>query len=156
MFERKPDILMPPHVYIPGFSARHPAHLFDSIKASARGNIPADQLHRTKAFIAGRYYYDTGFFWESHEVLEAVWVQTKDPSPERDMVLALIQLANARLKVLMLQPRAAWRLCDMVETHLSRCPTHRAVLGLQVSDMLSLVSEARMIAKEAISPRRRV
>jgi hypothetical protein len=154
VFERKPDIPMPSHVYIPGFSARHPAHLFDSIKACVRGNIPPDQLHRTKAFIAGRYYYDTGFFWESHEVLEAVWVQTRDPSPERDMVLALIQLANARLKVLMLQPRAAWRLCDMVETHLSRCPTDRAVLGLQVSEVLAMVSEARMIAKEAISSRR--
>jgi hypothetical protein len=54
----------------------------------------------------------------------------------------------------MLQPRAAWRLCDMVETHLSRCPTDSAVLGLQVSEVLAMVSEARMIAKEAISSRR--
>lgn len=150
MFERPPEIPMPPHVYVPGFSPRHPANLFDDIKASVRPSIPPEQLHSSKAFIAGRVYYEAGFFWECHEVLEAVWRQTKDPSPERDMVLAFIQLANARLKVLMLQPRAALRLCDMVETHLSRCPKDRAVLGLQASDMLSSVSEAKLIAKDAI------
>ncbi|MGA9410567.1 MAG: DUF309 domain-containing protein [Roseobacter sp.] len=150
MFERPPEIPMPPHVHVPGFSPRHPANLFDNIKATVRPCIPPERLHSTKAFIAGRVYFEAGFFWESHEVLEAVWRQTKDPSPERDMVLALIQLANARLKVLMLQPRAAMRLCDMVETHLLRCPKDRAILGLHVSDMLTSVSEAKLIAKAAI------
>jgi len=150
MFERPPEIPMPPHVYVPGFSPRHPANLFDDIKGTVRPCIPPENLHTTKAFIAGRVYFEAGFFWECYEVLEAVWRQTKDPSPERDMVLAFIQLANARLKVLMLQPRAALRLCDMVETHLSRCPQDRAVLGLQVSDMLTSVSEAKLIAKAAI------
>lgn len=150
MFERPPEIPMPPHVYVPGFSPRHPSTLFDDIKATVRTSIPPEQLHATKAFIAGRVYFEAGFFWESHEVLEAVWRQTKDPSAERDMVLALIQLANARLKVLMLQPRAALRLCDMVETHLSRCPKKHATLGLQVSDILASVSEAKLIAKKAI------
>jgi hypothetical protein len=148
--ERSPDILMPPHVYVPGFSPRHPSSLFDGLKASVRADTPATELHRTKAFIAGRLYFDAGFFWECHEVLEVVWRQTQDPSPERDLVLAQIQLANARLKVLMLQPRAALRLCDMVETHLSRCPQDRAVLGVQVSDMMTCVSEAKRIAKAAI------
>lgn len=150
MFERPPEIPMPPHVYVPGFSPRHPSNLFDDIKASVRSGTAPEQLHKSKAFIAGRVYYEAGFFWECYEVLEAVWRQTKDPSPERDMVLALIQLANARLKVLMRQPRAALRLCDMVETHLSRCPKDRAVLGLNVTDMLSSVSEAKLIAKAAI------
>ncbi|WP_227268300.1 DUF309 domain-containing protein [Roseobacter weihaiensis] len=144
------EIPLPPHVYVPGFSPRHAPTWFDDIKASVRPDIPPHQLHRTDAFIAGRTYFDAGFFWECHEVLEAVWMQTRDPSSERDMVLALIQLANARLKVLMRQPRAAWRLCDMVETHLSRCPSDRTVLGLYVPDMLSQVSEARLIAKDAM------
>ncbi len=150
MYERQPEILMPPHAYIPGFSPRHPSALFDDIKGSIRSGTPVSHLHNTKAFIAGKLYFEGGFFWECHEVLEVVWRQTQDPSPERDLVLALIQLANARLKVLMLQPRAALRLCDMVETHLLRCPTDRAILGMQVSEMLSLVSEARLIAKAAI------
>lgn len=100
--------------------------------------------------MTGLAYFDAGFFWECHEVLEAVWRQTTDPSAERDMVLALIQLANARLKVLMLQPRAAWRLCEIVETRLKRCPTDRAVLGLEVTDMRERVKTARTIAKRAM------
>lgn len=151
MYERQPEILMPPHAYVPGFSPRHPPSLFDDLKSSARPGTPVSQLHKTKAFIAGQLYFEGGFFWECHEVLEAVWRQTNDPSPERDLVLALIQLANARLKVLMLQPRAALRLCDMVETHLSRCPEGRAILGMQVGEMLSYLSEARLIARTAIS-----
>lgn len=150
MLNSSHDIPMPPHVYVPGFSPRHHDDWFDPIKRSVTPHVPVGELHKTPAFIAGRLYYDAGYFWESHEVLEAVWIQTKDPSPERDMVLALIQLANARLKVLMLQPRAAWRLCDMVDTHLSRCPTDSKVLGLNVADMVSLVSEARLIAKQAM------
>ena len=150
MLERSSDIPLPPHVYVPGFSPRHHSDLFDALKASVTPDITAQALHRTPAFIAGRRYYDAGYFWECHEVLEVIWMHTKDPSPERDMVLALIQLANARLKVLMLQPRAAWRLCDMVETHLSRCPRDRAVLGLDVDQMLAMVRDARLIAKDAM------
>lgn len=144
---------MPPHAYVPGFSPRHPANLFDDLKASVRPGIPVSQLHKTKAFVAGRLYFAGGFYWECHEVLEVVWRQTNDPSPERDLVLALIQLANARLKVAMIQPRAALRLCDMVEAHLARCPSDRAVLGVAISEMLGLVSEARVIAKNAIRAR---
>lgn len=154
MYEKSPDILMPPHAYVPGFSPRHHPNMFDEIKASVSPGTPVSELHTSKAFVAWRLYYEGGFFWECHEVLEVVWRQTKDPSPERDLVLALIQLANARLKILMLQPRAAVRLCDMVETHLARCPKDRAVLGVDMSELLNRVSEARLIAKAAIVPPR--
>ena len=141
---------MPTHVYVPGRSPRHPDNWFDEIKASVTPDIAPQDLHKTQAFQAGRAYFDAGFFWECHEVLEAVWLQTKDPSPERDIVLAIIQLANARLKVLMDRPRAAWRLCDMVETHLSRCPTDRPVLGVYVTDMMAAVKVTRLNTKDVI------
>lgn len=141
---------MPSHAYLPGRSARHPAHWFDDIKASVTEDIPAHELHTTMAFIAGRVYFDAGFYWECHEVLDPVWMQTKEPSPERDMVLTLIQLANARLKMRLGQLRASWRLCDMAETHLSRCPTDRKILGVHVSEMLSEVISTRRAAKHSV------
>lgn len=144
------DIPLPPHVYVPGFSPRHPASLFEEIKRSVTPHVAPCDLHDTLAFRAGRFYFEQGYFWECHEVLEPVWQHSSDPSPERDMVLALIQLANARLKVLMRQPRAAWRLCDMVGTHLSRCPTDRPIHGLTVQEMLAQVAIARRVAKDAM------
>jgi hypothetical protein len=145
-----PDIPLPPWLYVPGFSPRHHVNFFDDIKASVTPDMPVQKLHETAAFRAGWLYFQRGYYWECHDVLEAVWRQTKDPSPERDMVLALIQLANARLKVLMRQPRAARRLCDMVEAHLSRLPEDRPVLGLEVGQMRELVKEARGVIKSAV------
>lgn len=150
MTKETSDVPLPTHRYVPGFSPRHHDQWFDEIKASVTAKTPIEQLHQTLAFRAGRAYYAQGYYWECHEVLDVVWVQTKDPSAERDLVLAMIQLANARLKILMNQPRPAWRLCDIVETRLSRCPKDRAILGVHASDMQSLVSEARVAAKDAM------
>ncbi|MFK7762021.1 MAG: DUF309 domain-containing protein [Roseobacter sp.] len=150
MTEARKNVPLPPHVYIPGLSPRHPPQFFQTLKTSVHPAIPVAKLHETDAFKAGRAFYDAGFFWECHEVLEVIWMHTVDPSPERDMVLAFIQLANARLKVLMRQPRAALRLCDMVETHLARCPSDRATLGLDANEIRAWVKDARVVAKSVL------
>lgn len=150
MADEPTEIELPPHVYVPGRSPRHPDRWFDDLKASVTPDIAPDQLHTTRAFKAGKAFFDAGYYWECHEILEVIWHQTKDPSPERDMVLAFIQLANARLKLLMAHPREAWRLCDMVETHLARCPIDRRVLGLDTAQMLAEAKATRKVARETI------
>lgn len=146
------DIPMPPHAYVPGQNARHPEDLFDPIKDSLTPGIPPGRLHETTAWAAGMVYLDGGYFWECHEVLEAVWMQTPVGSVEREMVQAIIQLANARLKLLMDRPQAVGRLCSIVRDHLQRCPTDRPVLGLRVPDLLVQVSaiEAALLANNAL------
>lgn len=134
---------MPPHVYIPGKTARHPDTLFDVIKQSVTPGLPPDQLHHTQAWMAGMAYLEAGYFWECHEVLEAVWMQTREQSAERDMVQAVIQLANARLKLLMDRPKAAARLCGMVYSHLDRCPSDRPILGLWVAELVAAVRQTQ-------------
>ena len=131
--------VMPPHAYVPGQNTRHPENLFDPIKSSVNADLGPESLHKTTAFQAGLVYLDTGFFWECHEVLEAVWMQAPDGTPEREMMQALIQLANAKLKVLMQRPRAAMRLCDMVTAHLDRCPKRQAILGVRPEWVLGQV-----------------
>ena len=133
----------PLQAYVPGSSPRHPEGWFDGLKASVTDTVPLEQLHKTAAWKAGRAYFDAGYFWECHEVLEAVWLRTPERSPERDMTQALIQLANARLKLRMKKPKAAWRLCDMVGAHLSRCPAGIPVLGLMADDMRLWVDRTR-------------
>ena len=53
-----------------------------------------------------------------------------EPSAERDMVQAVIQLANARLKLRMDRPKAAARLCGIVAGLLDRVPEGARPLGL--------------------------
>ena len=144
------DIPLPPHVYVPGRSPRHPDGWFYEIKNTVTQDVSPEKLRETRAFMAGLKYLEHGYYWECHEVLEAVWMRTNDPSPERDMVSAIIQLANARLKILMGLPRAARRLCDMVDTHLSRCPEAAPTLGLMVVDMKRKVEQTRENSKDAV------
>lgn len=141
---------LPPYPYIPGLSPRHPEHRFDRLKATVSDDIAPADLPETEAFKAGRAFYKAGYYWECHEVLDPVWMRTTDPSAERDIVLALIQLANARLKLRLRRPREAWRLCDMVETHLSRCPRDRPVLGLNVHELFEESQATRLLAKAAM------
>jgi hypothetical protein len=128
-------IPFPPHAYVPGKTPRHAEGWFDDIKSSVTEMTPNDRLHETRAFRAGMLFFEHRYYWECHEVLEAVWLRTKAHSVERHMVQALIQLANARLKLLMGKPRAARRLCDMVLVHLAHCPTDAVILTLDPTDV---------------------
>jgi hypothetical protein len=56
-----------------------------------------------------------GFFWEAHEVWEAVWMACSPNGHERRLLRALIQLANAALKLKMGRPNAASRLLAETE-----------------------------------------
>lgn len=146
-----PDLqphLRPPHAYVPGQTPRHRDGWFDRIKASVRKTVDPEALSATPAFKTGLAYLGAGYFWEAHEVLEAVWMQTPDPSAERAVVQALIQLANARLKLLMTRPKAAARLCDMVAAHLESCGNSRVVLGLQIADLWQEVDRTRALIND--------
>lgn len=137
------DPVLPPHPYVPGQTARHPEDWFDPIKASLTDAIAPQDLHKTEAFQTGLFYLHHGYFWECHEVLEAVWLRCPDPSPEREMTQALIQLANARLKQAMGKPRAVMRLCDMVAEHLARCESQGCVMGLSVDEVSGWMIQTR-------------
>ncbi|WP_441230541.1 DUF309 domain-containing protein [Tardiphaga sp. 215_C5_N2_1] len=53
---------------------------------------------------------DAGFFWEAHEILEAVWKVAPQRGRDRILLRACIQVANANLKLSLQRPRAAYRL----------------------------------------------
>ena len=134
-----PDALRPSHAYVPGQNARHPEDWFDRIKSSV---MPDVAVQDTQAWQIGLAYLQAGYFWECHEVLEAVWLSLPDPSAERDMTQAIIQLANARLKVKMNRPKATFRLCDIVDELLR---SHSgSILGIPVDDVTRWTNELRV------------
>ncbi len=102
----------PPYAYVPGLTPRHPEGLFDHLKTGL-SHTPPHSLHETQAWASGMAFLHEGFFWEAHEVLEAVWMVCPHNSPERLMVQAIIQRANAGLKQKMGKNKAARRLLDL-------------------------------------------
>ena len=103
-----PDL--PPHAYVPGQTPRHDASLFAALHGSVRPGMDAEALARTEAWRAGLHFLRAGYYWEAHEALEPVWMQTAPNSAARHLVQALIQAANAGLKLRMRRPRATLRL----------------------------------------------
>ena len=70
------------------------------------GFVPADD----RALRYGLALNDAGFFWEAHEILEAVWKVAPQRGRDRILLRACIQVANANLKLSLQRPRAAHRL----------------------------------------------
>src|SRR4051795_7805136 len=62
------------------------------------------------AYRYGARLFVEGFFWEAHEVWEAVWKASSQNGVERLLLRGLIQLANAALKLRMGRGQAALRL----------------------------------------------
>jgi hypothetical protein len=79
------------------------------------GFVPADD----PAFLYGLALHDDGFFWEAHEIWEAVWKAAPMNGRDRLALRALIQIANAGLKRRIERPRAALRLIDETKGLLS-------------------------------------
>lgn len=70
------------------------------------GFVPADD----RALRYGLALNDAGFFWEAHEILEAVWKVAPQRGRDRILLRACIQVANANLKLSLQRPHAAHRL----------------------------------------------
>jgi len=66
------------------------------------------------AFAYGADLFNHGFFWEAHEVWEAVWVAAPPNSVRRLALRTLIQMANACLKLAMGKRNAFERLATEV------------------------------------------
>lgn len=100
--------------------------------------MTTDDLARSNAFRTGLAYLETGYFWECHEVLEAVWLACPDGTDQKRFVQALIQLANAHLKHRMQRPNAVRRLCAIVRELLAGMEPEQ-VMGLRVDHVLGAV-----------------
>ena len=132
-------IPLPHHAHVPGRNARHPEGAFDAIRGLAPPVTRSSEADHNRAWLAGLEFLEAGFYWEAHEVLEPVWMNAAPESPERSMVQAVIQLANAALKQVMDRPRASLRLCEITRGHLARAG-NGPVMRLEPADILAAVA----------------
>jgi len=126
---------LPEHAYVPGQTPRHTEGRFAPICATARQHMSPAQLAQSEAFCTGLYYFRSGYFWEAHELFEPVWMALEEGSDDRRFLQALIQLANAQLKIKMQRPKAAKRLCMMVRDLLTTLTATR-LMGQEISQIV--------------------
>lgn len=69
---------------------------------------------------------DSGYFWESQEVLETVWAAAPQGGRERILLRACIQIATANLRLRMMKPHAAARLLGEALGELNALGARRA------------------------------
>ena len=127
---------LPEHAYVPGQTARHAEGRFAPICATAQLGMSTAQLAQSEAFCKGLVFLRCGYFWEAHELFEPVWMALEEGSDERHLLQALIQLANAQLKLKMQRPKAAKRLCIMVRGLLTKL-TGARVMGQEISRIVA-------------------
>jgi hypothetical protein len=106
------NLPLPQWAYVPGETAEAEAD-YDTLAQAKllvpsrfRGYVPA----RHPALRYGLTLNDRGYFWESQEILEAVWAAAPQGGRERTLLRACIQIANANLRLRMQKPHAAARL----------------------------------------------
>ena len=106
------NLPLPGWAYVPGETAAAEADHDTLWQAKAlvpsrfRDYVPA----RHPALRYGIALNDAGYFWESQEVLEAVWAAAPQGGRERMLLRACIQIANANLKLRLQKSHAAARL----------------------------------------------
>ena len=102
--------------YLPGGQAPRPAEeALAPFKAGLEGELEPGDLARCEAFGAARALFEGRYYWEAHDVFEAVWIRLPPASAERMLVAGLIQLANAGLKGRMGKPGAARRILALAD-----------------------------------------
>src|SRR5712672_1883411 len=120
------NLTLPRWAYLPGVEteADHETLAMAKALVPARFNgfVPA----RHPALRYGLGLNDSGFFWESHEILEAVWAAAPQGGRERILLRACIQIANANLKLRMEKPHAAARLFGEALAELNELSVRKA------------------------------
>src|ERR1700675_1683872 len=106
------NLPMPQSAYVPGETAEADADYETLAQAKLlvpprfRGYVPA----RHPALRYGLALNDRGNFWESQEILEAVWAAAPQGGRERILLRACILIATANLRLRMQKPHVTARL----------------------------------------------
>ncbi|MDE5457398.1 DUF309 domain-containing protein [Bradyrhizobium sp. CSA112] len=106
------NLPLPRWAYVPGQSEQAGAdyetlsQIAAQVPPRFRGYVPA----RHPALRYGMMLNDHGYFWESQEILEAVWAAAPQGGRERILLRACILIATANLRLRMQRPHVASRL----------------------------------------------
>ncbi|MBV8849914.1 MAG: DUF309 domain-containing protein [Methylobacteriaceae bacterium] len=103
-------IPIPRWAYVPGGDVEPDRAALEQAKSFVPRRFEGFVPWQHAALLYGLVLNDSEFYWESHEVLEAVWKAAPMNGLDRIVLQALIQTANAGLKQRMGRHAAAGRL----------------------------------------------
>lgn len=103
-------LALPRWVYMPGHGGEPDRETLERVKALVPARFACAVPPEHPALRYGLALNDGGWFWEAHEILEAIWKVAPQGGRDRILLRACIQIANANLKLKMKRPRAAERL----------------------------------------------
>ena len=120
---------LPRWAYVPGETIEADHDTLWRVKALVPSRFGGFVPARHPALRYGIAVNDAGYFWESHEVLEAVWAAAPQGGRERILLRACIQVANANLKLRMQKPHAAARIFGEALAELDTLARRTTVAG---------------------------
>ncbi len=138
------NLQLPLHKHVPGRNARPVDGYLESIAALAPGTTSNDTAAINRVWLFGLELFNHGYYWECHEVLEAVWLNSPPNSRERFLLQGVIHLTNAALKSNMQRDSAVKRLLLLASECFDRAfPEADGVLmGLQFDELKLLASRS--------------
>jgi Domain of unknown function (DUF309) len=106
------NLPLPRWAYVPGESDKSSAdyETLSQITALVPPRFGGYVAARHPALRYGIMLNDHGYFWESQEILEAVWAAAPQGGRERILLRACILIATANLRLRMQKPHVASRL----------------------------------------------
>lgn len=99
---------LPAWQYVPGKNQRHEEGFLDCIISQSPDEF--EQVPQSVPWYFAKRLLQGAYFWEAHEVLEALWMQAPQNSREKSLLQGIIHLANGALKERMGRERAMERL----------------------------------------------
>lgn len=101
---------VPPYRHIPGQNQRHGEAEFETVLAEVEKLGKVENIAQSPVWEFTLALLENEFYWEAHEVLEAIWMKALPNSTEAILLKGMIQVANCGLKRRMGRQSAAGKL----------------------------------------------
>ena len=134
----KAEFPLPSYAHLPGRNDRHPEGFADSIIKTIPDLVRSEDCEQLPALDHALLLIEKEYYWEAHEVLEAIWIRTPRNSREFHLLKGIIHVANGGLKARMDRPAAVSRLKELADESFHRSYQNASVatvLGITLSDV---------------------
>ncbi len=147
-------LALPATRHVPGQATTADATVLERACRTALPQTLDDTARHNTAWRYGLRLFNDGFYWETHEVLEAVWMNARPNSCERHLLQGVIHLANAALKHHMHRPQAVQRLLALAGECIARAYPQESqmLMGVARADLHRTVTAVAIGDGRAVIP----